>query len=146
MARNASIISYLFFAYDSLIFCKNDEADAKAVSDIFNMYQQALGQKINLEKSEIMLICKVETRLKKVFQDWLPIKETSRTVKYLGLPTHVGRSKRAIFRFIAAGVWKKLKGWKEQCLSFARRGVPIRAVAQDIPTYVMICLLLPETL
>jgi hypothetical protein len=77
MARNASIISYLFFAYDSLIFCKNDEADAKAVSDIFNMYQQALGQKINLEKSEIMLICKVETRLKKVFQDWLPIKETS---------------------------------------------------------------------
>jgi hypothetical protein len=97
MARNASIISYLFFAYDSLIFCKNDEVDAKAVSHIFNMYQQALGQKINLEKSEIMLICKVETRLKKVFQDWLPIKETSRTVKYSGLPTHMLGDLKGLF-------------------------------------------------
>jgi hypothetical protein len=43
-------------------------------------------------------------------------------------------------------IWGKLKSWKEKNLSFAGRGVLIRAVAQAIPTYVMSCFLIPQSI
>jgi hypothetical protein len=49
-------------------------------------------------------------------------------------------------RGVTDRVWKKLKGWKEQNLSFEGRGVIIRSVAQSIPVYVMSCFLLPMAL
>jgi hypothetical protein len=88
----------------------------------------------------------ISTNLKKLFQDNLPIKISENITKYLGMPTHFGRSKEHDFNFIMDRVWKKLKGWKERCLSFEGRGVLIRAVAQAIPTYIMSCFLLPKGL
>jgi hypothetical protein len=41
-------------------------------------------------------------------------------------------------------VWKKLKGWKERCLSRAGKEVLIKSVAQAIPNYVMSCFKIPE--
>jgi len=62
------------------------------------------------------------------------------------MPTHFGRSKEQDFHFIMDRIWKKLNGWKEKSLSFEGRGVLIRAVARDIPTYIMSCFLLPKGL
>jgi len=62
------------------------------------------------------------------------------------MPTQFGRSKEQDFYFIMDMIWKKLKGWKEKCLSFEGRGVLIRAVAQAILTYYMSCFLLPKGL
>ena len=42
-------------------------------------------------------------------------------LKYLGLPTFVGRLKRQVFDFIQEWVWKKLKGRKETMLSQAAK-------------------------
>lgn len=42
-------------------------------------------------------------------------------------------------------VWKKIKGWKEKFLSRAGKEVLIKAVAQVIPTYVMSCYKVPES-
>jgi len=53
------------------------------------------------------------------------------------MPTHFGRSKVQDFNFLMDRIWAKLKGWKENNLSFEGRGVLIRAVAQAIPTYIM---------
>ena len=66
--------------------------------------------------------------------------------KYLGLPTIIGRSKTQIFDFVKTRVWKKLKGWKEKSLSRAGREVLIKVVAQAIPSYVMSCFILPDSL
>lgn len=60
------------------------------------------------------------------------------------MPTQFGRSKVQDFNFIMDKVIKKLKGWKERNLSFAGRGVLIKAVAQAIPVFVMSCFLLPQ--
>lgn len=80
------------------------------------------------------------------FQEQLPVKISDTHNKYLGLPTHFGRSKEQDFYFIMDRVWKQLKGWKEKCLSFEGMGVLIRVVAQAIPTYYMSCFLLPKGL
>jgi ribonuclease HI len=64
--------------------------------------------------------------------------------KYLGLPVVFGRSKKLIFSLVIDRVWKKLKGWKENCLSRAGKEVLIKAVAQAILNYIMGCYKLPE--
>jgi len=63
---------------------------------------------------------------------------------YLGLPTQIGISKKQAFSFIMDKVWNKLKGWKGKKLSFAGRGVLIKAVVQAHQVYVMSCFQIPK--
>ena len=59
--------------------------------------------------------------------------------KYLGLPSFIGRGKKASFDNIKQRVWKKLQGWEGKLLSQADREILIKAVAQALPTYTMSC-------
>ena len=63
--------------------------------------------------------------------------------KYLGLPSFVGRGKKASFNYIKERVWRKLQGWEGKLLSQAEREVLIKSVIQAIPTYAMRCFKLP---
>ncbi|MCH86642.1 putative ribonuclease H protein, partial [Trifolium medium] len=76
----------------------------------------------------------------------MQIKAVECPSKYLGLPAFVGRSKQQVFNFVQDRVWKKLKGWKWNHMSYAAREVLIKAVVQSIPTYVMSCFKLPDSL
>ena len=51
IARGAPTTSHLFFADDSLIFCRDSLEDAQAVNKILDLCQSASGQLINLDKS-----------------------------------------------------------------------------------------------
>jgi hypothetical protein len=55
-----------------------------------------------------------------------------------------GRSKKEVFAFVQDRIWKKIKGWKEKCLSKAGKETLIKAVAQAIPSYIMSCYKIPE--
>ena len=66
--------------------------------------------------------------------------------KYLGLPSFVGRNKKASFDNIKQRIWKKLQGWEGKLLSQAGREILIKAVAQTLPTYTMSCFKLPLVL
>lgn len=78
--------------------------------------------------------------------DMLKVLEIKQYEKYLGLPSFVGRSKKASFLFIKERVWSKIKGWKEKILSQAGREVLLKAVVQVIPAYLMSCFKLPTIL
>ena len=49
-------ISHLFFANDSLLFCKASLTDLQAIQDILSLYEQASGQKLNREKTTILQV------------------------------------------------------------------------------------------
>jgi len=68
------------------------------------------------------------------------------TSKYLGLPSMVGRSKEATFRFIKDCIWHKINSCSSKCLSKAGREVMIKSVLQFIPSYIMSVFLLPNKL
>ena len=63
--------------------------------------------------------------------------------KYLGLPSLVGRQKKACFNQIKERIWNKMQSWKERLLSQAGKEVMIKAVIQSIPTYSMNVFRLP---
>jgi ribonuclease HI len=143
IARGAPVLSHLFFADDSLIFCRANQSNAASIQSILQLYQDSSGQLVNLDKSEISYSRNVPNEKKIEFQRWIPFKAVETQSKYLGLPSYVGRSKKQVFDFIQERVWKKLKGWKEKFLSSAGREVLIKSVVQSIPTYIMSCFLLP---
>lgn len=76
----------------------------------------------------------------------LGVQEVKQFEKYLGLPTLMGRNKKASLRFIKERVWTKLQGWKEQLLSQAGREIFLKAVVQAIPTFAMSYFKVPITL
>ena len=47
---------------------------------------------------------------------------------YLGLPSLIGRHKKANFDYIKERAWRKLQGWEEILLSQVGREVLIKAV------------------
>lgn len=111
------------------LFCRAKPEEAKTITNILKDYQKASGQKVNKEKSEMIFSSNISMEFKKEFQHHQPIKINAKIHKYLGMPTHFGRSKEQDLNFIMDRVWSKLKGWKEKSLSFEGRGVLIRAIA-----------------
>jgi len=66
--------------------------------------------------------------------------------KYLGLPSLIGKRKKAVFSYIRDRIWNGTQSWTGKHLSKAGREVLIKYVAQSIPTYYMSSFLLPTSL
>ena len=58
----------------------------------------------------------------------LGVPEIKQYEKYLGLPSFVGRRKKASFNFIKEKVWRNMQRWEEKSLSQARIEILIKAV------------------
>ena len=130
IATNAPSISHLLYAEDNILFCRAQPEEAHAIMSILQRYQRASGQKVNLDKLEMIFSPNISMDLKLRIHANLLIKISDSIKKYLDMPTQFGMSKEHDFSFILDRIWSKVKGWKEKCLSFEGRGVLIRAVAQ----------------
>ena len=113
---------------------------------ILQLYEAALGQKINAEKS-LVFFSKNSPKEKKNEKSNIlgPMQDTQHN-KYLGLPLIISKSKIEIFAEVKEKVEKKLSGWKEKVLSMGGREILIKAIAQAIPIYTMSCFQLPKNL
>ena len=101
------------------------------------------SQKLNRGKTSIFF-SKSTTKIVRVeIKEALGMEEIKHYDKYLGLPSLVGRHKKASFDYIKERVWRKLQGWEEKLLLQAGREILIKAVVQAIPTYTMCCFKLP---
>lgn len=52
-AKKGPAVSHMLFADDVYLFCKADSGDASRVTEILNVYERALGQRVNKEKSTV---------------------------------------------------------------------------------------------
>jgi hypothetical protein len=103
LAQDAPKVSHLFFADDSLIFCKANKAEAEHLLDFFDEYQRISGQKINMDKSEMTFSPHIQQHIKEEFHSTLPFSITSSISKYLGMPTQIRQS-----RLVSISSWIKL--------------------------------------
>ena len=136
-------ISHLLFADNGLLFCRARVEDVLKILEILGKYERALGQKLNANKTTIFFGGNVMDSAKLQVQSLLGVPKIKEFEKYLGLPTVVGRHKKASFNYIKDCVWGKLHAWKEKLLFQAGKEVLLKVVVQAILTFAMSCFRLP---
>lgn len=138
--------SHLFFADDSIIFCKATTESCRALHGILSLYEQASGQKINKEKIALFFSHNTSPERRSQIISQFGTTHTTQFEKYLGFPPIIGRSKKRTFNTLKDKIWRRLQGWKEKLLSQVGCEVLIKAVIQAIPTYAMSCFKFPTGL
>jgi hypothetical protein len=116
------------------------------MTNVLRRYEEALGQRLNLDKTSIFFSKNSAMEDKEAILLDRGILETQCFDKYLGLPALVGKSRTATFRGTIDRVRKRLGDWKLKFLSQAGKEILIKAVIQAIPAYCMSLFLLPKVL
>ena len=129
VCRGAPHLSHLFFADDSIIFCKATIEECNALQRILGVYEQASGQQLNRTKTALFFSKNTPEEIKEEIKNRFGAQVIRQHEKYLGLPSLVGKNKRNTFNDIKEKLSKKLAGWKEKLLSKAGKEVLIKAVA-----------------
>ncbi|GAA0139933.1 hypothetical protein LIER_35158 [Lithospermum erythrorhizon] len=93
-------INHILFADATLIFCKATLEEGTKVVNILWDYEEALGQKINFEKCSVSFERRTTWEVRSRVRAVLHINEVPNQGKYLGLPSHSGRSKKEVFGFV----------------------------------------------
>ena len=106
----------------------------------------ASGQMINKEKTTLFFSGNTDTQTQDAIKVALNVLAIQHYEKYLGLPSFIGREKKAYFTKVKERIWARMQGWKEKLLSQAGKEVMIKAVIQSIPTYSMSVFKLPISL
>ncbi|XP_055960512.1 uncharacterized protein LOC126670817 [Mercurialis annua] len=146
ISRACPRVSHLFFADDSLVFFRACLEECDQFMEILQLYGNASGQLINLQKSALCFSKNTPAELSNMIVQKMKVGSVGLEDKYLGLPSLVSRSKTETFSEIKDKVAKKLQGWKRNTLSFAGKETLIKAVATSMPVYTMSCFLLPQSL
>jgi hypothetical protein len=139
-------LNHLFFADDSLLFCKATPYHWRKLTALLNSYEKASGQRLNQAKTSIFFSRNTTINVQQEILKMAGIPSTQRYDKYLGLPALVGRSRNQAFKSIKERIWKRLNDWKLKFLSQAGKEILLKAVIQAIPTYNMSIFLLPKGL
>ena len=122
LCKRGPKLTHLFFADDSLLFRKSIVEDCTNVLKLLSEYESWSRQKINKDKTAIFFSKSTIEEAKSSIKNLLQVQEVKSYEKYLGLPSLVGRGKKASFNYIKERVWRKLQGWEGKLLSQARRG------------------------
>jgi hypothetical protein len=146
ICRKAPSISHLLFADDSFLFFRANMDETNTLNGILDTYANAFGQMINMQKSEILFGRNASQAHRNTLSNILQVTECLGTGKYLGLPSMIRRSKKAIFNYIKDRIWNRITSWSSKLLSQAGKEVLIKSMAQAIPSYCMGVFLLPTSI
>jgi len=137
--------THLLFVDDCFLFCRATKREVNALKNILSIHEDASGQQINFQKSEIFFSRNVGAEAKVNISNNLQVNIAIGTGKYIGLPSMIGRSKKDMFKFIKDRVWRKINSWGGRSLSKVGKEVMIKFVLQSIPTYFMSIFLIPSS-
>ena len=115
-------VTHFFFADDSILFCKAKPEECQELKLILRRYEEALGQKINTDKSSLFFNPNTSQDIKNEIFNILGPMQNSKHTKYLRLPSFIGRSKTQVFSILKERIRQKLAGWKGKLLSIGGGG------------------------
>lgn len=119
ICRGSPRLSYLFFADDSLIFCKATLKECDELQRLLAVYEKASGQQLNRAKTSLFFSGNTPREIQEEIKNRFGAQIIKQHEKYLGLPSLMGRNKRTTFNAIKEKLGKVLAGWKEKLLSKA---------------------------
>ncbi|XP_031104893.1 uncharacterized protein LOC116009862 [Ipomoea triloba] len=145
VARGAPPISHLFFADDSLLFFRANAEEAGVIKQCLTDYESMTGQLVNFHKSSVCFSRNTTVADRDVVASILGVLQAPNFGKYLGLPSFIGREKRAVFSYIEDKVKQRISSWTKKLISQAGKEVLLKSVAQSMPTFSMSVFLLPDS-
>ena len=108
LCRQGPKLTHMFFADDSLLFCRATMKECGKVLEILDMYEGASGKKVNRSKTTLFFSKHTSTDIKHDIKVALGVLEIMQYERYIGLPSFVGEGKKASFNYIKERVWRKL--------------------------------------
>ncbi|CAL1389179.1 unnamed protein product [Linum trigynum] len=101
--KEPPLVTHLFFADDSVFFCRANKQESLSLKAILKAYDKDSGQLVNFQKYEISFCEKVKPHHKLTISGILEMRMDEKHDKYLGLPTVVGRCKKEICQSLRKG-------------------------------------------
>ena len=92
--------SDLFFADDTLLFCRAELREVQTIQNILWKYKLASGQKINQGKTTFFFGRSVSPASRNAIKNLLGVLEIKEYERCLGLSTVVGKNRRASLNYI----------------------------------------------
>ncbi|KAL9661606.1 hypothetical protein QQ045_026430 [Rhodiola kirilowii] len=131
IGKLAPIITHLFFVDDSMFFIKVSTSESLNFKGILMQYEEASGQRVNFEKSEISFSKNTPADVRAEIIRILRVQQVPFHSKYLGLPLVMGQKKSEVFRCIVEKVWKRIGNWKCKLLSAADSGGIKKTIVEE---------------
>ena len=91
-------LTHLFFADDSVIFCRASLVECHRLQGLLECYEKASGQQLNRSKTGLFFSKSTPLLIADQIKDALGVQEIKQFEKYLGLPSPVGRNEKASLR------------------------------------------------
>ncbi|XP_019156322.1 PREDICTED: uncharacterized protein LOC109153039 [Ipomoea nil] len=142
-SKGSPPISHLFFADDSLLFFKAKAEEATEVKRCLSVYESLSGQAVNYHKSSICYSRNTSEENRQDVAQILGVAQAPNYGKYLGLPSFIGRHKKAVFAYVEDKIRQRIGSWNKKLLSQAGKEILLKTVAQSMPTFSMSVFLLP---
>ena len=96
MCRQGPKLTHLFFADDSLLFCRANSTECSKVMDLLSIYEDVSGQKINRDKTTLFFSKLVTDANRQIIKGILGVCEIRHYEKYLGLPSLTEKEKELV--------------------------------------------------
>ena len=135
-------LTCLLFADDTLVFCEASQEHMVYLSWILMWFEAISGLKINLDKSEILPVGRVDNVEELAFE--LGCKVGALPSYFLGLPLGAAHNSIASWDGVEERLRKRLAMWKGQFISKGGRISLIRSKLSTIPIYYMSMLRMPR--
>ena len=131
------MITHSLFTDDTFIYGECNTKEVDVFSNVLNQYAKASRQNINFHKSEIIFSTNTSAEFREKASSAFGVKESSYTVKYIGIPMEWGITKKQMLKFLIQRTLEKIQSWKCKFLTQAGRETMIKAVLQALPAFVM---------
>ena len=97
ICRRGPKLTHLFFADDCLLFCRSTLDECEKIQELLALYERASGQMVNKDKTTLFFNRNTDEDIKETIKLSLGVPAIQHYEKYLGLPSFVGRNKKACF-------------------------------------------------
>ncbi|CAA7409870.1 unnamed protein product [Spirodela intermedia] len=144
--RGCPIISHSLFADDAILFLNRCEASIKGLMTIISSYERAIGQFVNISKSNFIVASSTTISTIRRIQDITRFSRGHLPFYYLGCLIFLGCTRIHYFDTLLCKLRKKLTGWKLQLLSSRGRIQLIRHVLMSMPLHLLAVHEVPDTI